>query len=247
MSLNIVFGILLPFIGTSLGAAAVFFTRKKQTGKKGSSLSGFAAGVMVAASVFSLIIPAVDLSAHLGLFSFLPMLCGLWFGIVFLVITEKALSGLIQKDDCSEFMFLLAVVLHNIPEGMAVGVAFSLALATNSLAAFLSALMLSVGISLQNIPEGAIISLPLHNGGASKRKAFVLGSLSGIVEPFSAILALAFSSAVSFILPYLLGFAAGAMLFVSADELLPKAKGLSGSIMFCLGFSVMAVLDIALG
>lgn len=247
MSFQIFLGIVLPFIGTTLGSAAVFFTQKNNLGTKDISLSGFAAGVMVAASVWSLIIPAVEMSSHMGFFAFLPMLSGFWAGILFLIVTEKPFLRLSRKHDSGRLMLVLAVVLHNIPEGIAVGVAFSLALTTGSAPLLVSALMLSVGMTLQNIPEGAIISLPIGNSGKSKTKAFILGSLSGIVEPICAFIALIFSSAASVLLPYLLGFAAGAMIYVSAGELIPRAKGLLGVVWFCVGFSVMMVLDVALG
>ncbi len=247
MSLDIIFGILLPFIGTSLGAAAVFFTKKDSCRTHDGSLSGFAAGVMVAASVWSLIIPAVEMSAHLGIFAFFPMLLGFWAGIIFLILTEKPLQRFTNHKDTGKLMFLLAVVLHNIPEGMAVGVAFALALEAGSAPLLVSAFMLSIGMTLQNVPEGAIISLPLREGGKSKTRSFILGSLSGIVEPIAALATLAFSSAASSLLPYLLGFAAGAMIYVSAGELIPNAKGLRGVLWFCMGFSLMMVLDIALG
>ena len=243
MSLKIIFGILLPFIGTTLGAFFVFFAKRKSSDSK--ALSGFAAGVMLAASVWSLIIPAVEMSASLGIFAFIPMLLGLWSGIAFIIAAEKLIALSYDSESASCASFFLAVVLHNIPEGMAVGVAFALAL--KSPAAFLPAVMMSVGMAMQNIPEGAIISLPLKNGGSSKKKAFILGSLSGIVEPIAAIFTLVFASFAASILPYLLGFAAGAMIFVTADELLPKAKSTGGVLWFCIGFSVMMVLDIALG
>ena len=247
MSLSTFFGILLPFIGTSLGAGAVFLVRKNCACFHGGALSGFAAGVMMAASVWSLIIPSVEMSQSFGLFSFVPMLCGLWAGVLFLVVTENFLSkrGINNKGKGS--LFFLAVVLHNIPEGMAVGVAFAMAVSGNSGAALLSAFMLSVGMTVQNIPEGAIISLPLEEKGVSKNKSFVIGALSGIAEPIFAVATFAFSSVSHVILPYLLGFAAGAMIYVSAKELIPEAKGVRGCLYFLLGFSVMMVLDVCLG
>lgn len=243
MSLKIIFGILLPFIGTTLGAFFVFFAKRKSS--DGKSLSGFAAGVMLAASIWSLIIPAVEMSALLGMLAFIPMLSGLWSGIAFIMAAEKLIALSSDGRRAGQASFFLAVVLHNIPEGMAVGVAFALAL--KSPAAFLPAVMMSFGMAMQNIPEGAIISLPLRSGGASKKKAFILGLLSGIVEPIAAIFTLIFASFAAKTLPFLLGFAAGAMIYVTIDELLPKAKGIKGVLWFCVGFSVMMVLDIALG
>lgn len=243
MFLSVFSGIILPFIGTTLGAAAVFFTCKNNPSSQNAGLSGFASGVMMAASVWSLIIPAVEKSSQLGLFAFFPMLCGVWFGVIFLIWSEKLLSSQGKKGT----LFFFAVILHNIPEGMAVGIALALALSQNSSALLLSALMLSFGMTMQNIPEGAIISLPLAYGGVSKGKAFVYGSLSGIAEPVFAVITLVFSSVSSVILPYLLGFAAGAMIYVSAKELIPDAKGTKGCLCFMFGFSVMMVLDVALG
>jgi len=247
MFLSIFFGIILPFIGTTLGSAGVFFVSRKHSFYRTSTLSGFAAGVMVAASVWSLIIPAVEMSAKLGLFAFLPMLCGFWAGVAFLLFTEALLSSKNKQKEGKDTLFLLAVVLHNIPEGMAVGVAFALAVSQGSDAALVSAFMLAVGMTIQNIPEGAIISLPLADKGYSKSKSFIFGSLSGIAEPVFALISLMFSSVSAMILPYLLGFAAGAMIYVSANELIPEAKGTKGCIFFLLGFSVMMVLDVALG
>lgn len=245
MNCIVFLGILLPFIGTTLGAFLVFFSKK--TGSDSKALSGFAAGVMVAASVWSLIIPAVEMSEKLGIFAFLPMLSGFWFGLLFLIITETALSRFTARNEVGRLSFLIAVVLHNIPEGMAVGVAFAAAAATGERAIFTGALLLSFGMAMQNIPEGAIISLPLKSSGTSKAGSFLLGSLSGIVEPIAAIITMFFSSSAQTVLPVFLGFAAGAMIYVSVSELIPKAHGLKGALWFCMGFSVMMVLDIALG
>lgn len=246
MSLSVFFAILLPFLGTTLGSAAVFFTRKSKNTSQSGALSGFAAGVMTAASVWSLIIPAVEMSDELGYFSFFPMLSGLWAGVAFLILSEKILSSYNEKNS-NDVLFFLAVVLHNIPEGMAVGVAFALAFSQESSALLISALMLSFGMTMQNIPEGAIISLPLANRGISKTRSFIFGSLSGIAEPLFALFTLVFSSVSAMILPYLLGFAAGSMIYVSAKELIPEATGTKGCLCFMLGFSVMMVLDVALG
>ena len=247
MSLSTIIGIFLPFIGTSLGAACVLFSRKNSDCRQSRALFGFSAGVMVAASVWSLIIPSVEMSVSLGFFAFFPMLCGLWVGVAFLLITEKILLSQGRQQEANGSLFLLAVVIHNIPEGMAVGIAFAMAILQNSKAGLLSALMLSLGMTIQNIPEGAIISLPLEAKGVSKLKAFVFGSLSGVAEPVFAVVTLLFSSVSAVILPYLLGFAAGAMIYVSAKELIPEARGEKGCLFFMLGFSLMMVLDVCLG
>ena len=246
MSLLYFFGIILPLIGTTLGSAFVFLARKSSTGNS-THLSGFAAGVMTAASVWSLIIPAVEMSARLGIFAFLPMLSGLWAGVIFLVISEKIMPSENKENSANSPLFYLAVILHNIPEGMAVGVAFAMALSQNSTPLLISAFMLSFGMTMQNIPEGAIISLPLASIGYTKRKAFVYGALSGASEPVFALVTLVFSSVSAMFLPCILGFAAGAMIYVSAKELIPEAAGTKGCLYFMLGFSVMMVLDVALG
>ena len=245
MSLSTVFGIFLPFLGTTLGSSIVFFMRKN-TPFQSATLSGFSAGVMMAASVWSLIIPAVEMSSSLDFFAFYPMLCGLWAGVFFLMMSEKFMTAKNKNHVGKGPLFILAVVLHNIPEGMAVGVAFAMALSHKSPSLFLSALMLSFGMTVQNIPEGAIISLPLHANGYSKKSSFVRGSLSGISEPVFAFITIMFSSVSTVILPHLLGFAAGAMIYVSVKELIPESKGTKGCLCFMLGFSVMMVLDVAL-
>lgn len=253
MSLNVIFGILIPFFGTALGSAAVFFTRKKSL-CNGFCLSGFAAGVMMAASVWSLIIPAIEMSHGLGVFNFLPVLFGFWSGIVFLYLSEKILpvvtKGKSEKYLSGKLIFILAVVLHNIPEGMAVGVAFACITEGEGFVALGAALMLSIGIAMQNIPEGAIISVPLKDDTHSKNSAFIYGVLSGVVEPIAAFVTVLFSSVVISFLPYLLGFAAGAMIYVAVSELIPEAVGKSqrgfvGAFAFFVGFSVMMVLDVA--
>lgn len=247
MSLYLPLGILLPFFGTTLGSAAVFFTRKRNFFVQSGVLSGFSAGVMIAACVWSLIIPAVEMSEHLRRFAFLPMLCGLWAGALFLLLAENLLSRKNTRIHDKNFLFFLAVILHNIPEGMAVGIAFAMAVSNNSKALFVSALILSLGVTIQNIPEGAIMSVPYSEKGTSLYRSFLFGSLSGLPEPVFALVTLLFSSASAVILPYLLGFAAGAMIYVSVKELIPEAKGVKGCICFLSGFSVMMVLDIALG
>lgn len=243
MSLYVFLGMLLPFIGTSLGAGVVFLTKNAASPSKSKSLSGFASGVMVAASIWSLIIPSISMSESMGVFKFLPALSGLWTGLVFLFLCDKLLS----KANLHKNLFYMSIVLHNIPEGMAVGLAFACALSENVSMGIAGAVMLSLGMSLQNIPEGAIISLPLEGKGTSKEKAFVLGSLSGIVEPVFAFITLMFAPFFSCLLPFFLGFAAGAMIFVTITELIPDADGTIGAFSFFGGFSLMMILDVALG
>lgn len=243
MSLYVFFGIILPFIGTSLGAGVVFMTQNPLSQSANNSLSGFASGVMIAASIWSLIIPSVSMSENLGFFKFLPALFGIWSGLVFLLLCDKPMS----KNASRKTLFYLSVVLHNIPEGMAVGLAFACANSKDASMGLTGAVMLSLGMALQNIPEGAIISLPLESGGVSKEKAFVLGSLSGIVEPVFALITIMFSSFFACFLPFFLGFAAGAMIFVTVTELIPEASGNTGVFSFFGGFSLMMVLDVALG
>lgn len=242
-------GILIPFFGTSLGAAAVFLMQQRIRPRTEQLLSGFAAGVMVAASVWSLLLPAIEMSAKP---QWLSPAIGFVLGTVFLVLTEKGSEHLQSKKMRSKNRSLcLAVTLHNIPEGMAVGVGFAGALSARSGTATAAAFALAVGIAIQNFPEGAIISMPLKGEGYSKPKAFVYGVLSGVVEPVGAALTLALSAAVVKVLPLLLAFAAGAMIYVCVNELIPASKsegkiniGICG---FSCGFLVMMILDVALG
>ena len=243
MNLQLLFGILLPFFGTAIGAAVVFFGKTKRLSDKNELLSGFASGVMMAASVWSLIIPAVEMCSDFGFFGFVPMILGLWFGLFFMLFLEKHSPHFFKEKRSEKSLFYLAVVLHNIPEGMAVGASFACAANGN----LIPALLLSLGIALQNIPEGAIISAPLRAEGKSRRKSFAYGALSGAVEPAAAIFTLMFSAFATSVLPYLLGFAAGAMICVTLKELLPRATENKGVLWFFVGFSLMAVLDIALG
>lgn len=259
MLLEIVFGCLLPFIGTLLGAGCVFFTRGELGKGFRAIVSGIASGVMIAASVWSLLIPAMEYesSAALGRLAFLPATLGAWFGIFFLLLTSNAFSRLNEREILNKAkrsfgensMLFVSVTLHNLPEGMAVGVAYAAFIASPSGEALGGALALSIGIAIQNFPEGAIISMPLRAGGVSKRKAFVYGVLSGIVEPIGAAITLLAVSAILPILPFLLGFAAGAMIYAVVKELMPSVseKGEVGAIFFALGFSVMMVLDVAFG
>ena len=260
MNLNIFYGILIPFLGTSIGAACVFFMKNTLSDKIQRALTGFAAGVMVAASVWSLIIPAIEQSASMGKLSFLPAAIGFWIGILFLLLLDHIIPHLHQNSNQAEgpksklgrtTMMVLAVTLHNIPEGMAVGVMYAGFLAENAQITATSALALSLGIAIQNFPEGAIISMPLRAEGESKRKAFLGGVLSGVVEPIGAVMTILAAQLVIPALPYLLSFAAGAMLYVVVEELIPEmSQGQHsniGTLFFALGFSLMMILDVALG
>ena len=254
------FGILIPFLGTALGAACVFLMKKSLGDAVQRALTGFAAGVMVAASVWSLLIPAIEQSADRGKFSFFPAFIGFWIGVLFLLALDHLIPHLHAGSDQAEgpktklgrtTMMVLAVTLHNIPEGMAVGVMYAGFLAGNAQITAAGALALSLGIAIQNFPEGAIISLPLRAEGESKAKAFFGGVLSGIVEPIGAVLTIVAAQLIVPALPYLLSFAAGAMLYVVVEELIPEmSQGRHsniGTVFFAAGFSVMMVLDVALG
>ena len=252
-------GLLIPFLGTTAGAACVFFMKKTLGDLVQRSLAGFAAGVMVAASIWSLLIPAIDQSAHLGKLSFLPAFAGFWCGILFLLALDHLIPHLHVGREQAEgpksnlsrtVMMVLAVTLHNIPEGMAVGVMYAGFLSDNPQITAASALALSLGIAIQNFPEGAIISLPLRAEGESKGRAFLGGVFSGVVEPIGAVLTILAAQLVIPALPYLLSFAAGAMLYVVVEELIPEmSQGRHsnlGTVFFAVGFSVMMVLDVAL-
>ena len=258
--MEVLFGILIPFIGTTLGSACVFFMKKSLGDLVQRSLAGFAAGVMVAASIWSLLIPAIEQSEDMGKLSFLPAFIGFWVGVLFLLLLDRLIPHLHIGSDKAEgpksklgrtTMMVLAVTLHNIPEGMAVGVMYAGFLAGNSQITAASALALSLGIAIQNFPEGAIISMPLKAEGESKGKAFLGGVLSGVVEPVGAVLTLLAARLVIPALPYLLSFAAGAMLYVVVEELIPEmSQGRHsniGTIFFAVGFSIMMTLDVALG
>ena len=258
--MEVLFGILIPFIGTALGSACVFFMKKSLGDSVQRALAGFAAGVMVAASIWSLLIPAIEQSEGMGKLSFLPAGIGFWVGVLFLLLLDRLIPHLHIGSDKAEgpesklgrtTMMVLAVTLHNIPEGMAVGVMYAGFLAGNSQITAASALALSLGIAIQNFPEGAIISMPLKAEGESKSKAFLGGVLSGIVEPVGAVLTLLAAQFVIPALPYLLSFAAGAMLYVVVEELIPEmSQGKHsniGTVFFAVGFSVMMTLDVALG
>ncbi len=251
---------MIPFIGTTLGAACVFFMQKAMNITLQKILSGFAAGVMVAASVWSLLIPSMDMAGNLGKLAFLPAAAGMMFGIAFLLFLDRLIPHLHVNEEKPEgpktslkksSMLILAVTLHNIPEGMAVGAVFAGMLADSELITVMGAFALSIGIAIQNLPEGAIISMPVCAAGLSKKKAFMYGMLSGVVEPAGAVLTIWLSGFLIPLLPYLLSFAAGAMIYVVVEELIPEAvEGEHtniGTISFAVGFVLMMALDVALG
>lgn len=256
--MEIFLGIMIPFIGTSIGALMVFFMRKSLNIKVEKILLGFASGVMIAASIWSLLMPSIEMAEEQGKVAWTPAVIGFVFGILFLLIIDLIVPHLENgkvKGIKSKFnrntMLVLAVTLHNIPEGMAVGVVFAGLLSGNTAVTLAGAFALSIGIAVQNFPEGAIISMPLRSKGMSKKKAFIYGVLSGIVEPIAAFITLMLTSFIVPLLPYLLAFAAGAMIYVVVDELIPESqKGeLSslGTIGVTIGFLIMMVLDVALG
>ena len=245
-------GILIPFIGTSLGSSLVFFLKKDMNERFEKLTVGFAAGVMIAASVWSLIIPSVEMAEKQGKIEWLPATIGLISGVLFLIIINKVAEKIETKRNGKKLnMLLFSVTLHNIPEGMAVGVCFAGFLSDNAGIALFEAMILAIGIAIQNIPEGAIISMPLKMEGMSKAKAFLYGVLSGIVEPIASIITILLINIVVPILPYLLSFAAGAMIYVVVEELVPKMhngkKSTLGVIGVTIGFALMMILDIALG
>lgn len=256
----ILIGILLPFLGTVLGSAMVFLVKGEINIKVQKFLLGFAAGVMIAASIWSLIMPSIELSEHLGKLAFLPAAIGFLLGIAFLLLLDSIIPHLHLNSQKPEgvkstlkkrTMLMLSVTLHNIPEGMAVGVVLAGAIYGNELLSMSSALVLAAGIAIQNFPEGAVISMPLLSDGVSKPKSFLYGTLSGIVEPIAAALTLLLTSFISPILPYILAFAAGAMIYVVVEELIPESQEGSHSniatIGCAIGFVIMMILDISLG
>ncbi len=260
MIMEVIKGLLIPFGGTTLGAACVFFMKKKMNLNVQKALTGFAAGVMVAASIWSLIIPAMDQAASMGKLAFVPAVVGFWIGIFFLLLLDHVIPHLHINSEKAEgpksqlkktTMLVLTVALHNIPEGMAVGVVYAGLLSGNEQITIMGALALSLGIAIQNFPEGAIISMPLRAAGMKKSKAFLYGMLSGVVEPIGALLTILGASFIEPALPYLLSFAAGAMIYVVVEELVPEmAEGEHsniGTICFAIGFTVMMSLDVALG
>ena len=258
--MNVMLGILIPFAGTAAGAACVFFMKDQLQPQVQKMLLGFASGVMVAASVWSLLIPSMDMAADMGKFAFVPAAAGFLMGIAFLLIMDRLVPHLHMDHEEPEglksnlkktTMLVLAVTLHNIPEGMAVGVVFAGMLQGKELITLTGAFALSIGIAIQNFPEGAIISMPLKSEGLSRGKAFLYGAASGIVEPLGAGLTILLASYITPVLPYLLAFAAGARSYVVVDELIPEsAEGEHsniGTIGFAVGFVLMMILDVALG
>lgn len=260
MTKEIVYGLLIPFLGTAAGAGCVFFMKRQMSDFLQRALAGFAAGVMVAASVWSLLIPAIEQSLEMGNWSFLPAAVGFWLGILFLLLLDHIIPHLHVNSNDAEgpksklqrtTMLVLAVTLHNIPEGMAVGVVYAGFMTGSTKITAMGALALSIGIAIQNFPEGAIISMSLRAEGMKKRAAFSKGVLSGIVEPIGAVLTILAAGLVVPALPYLLGFAAGAMMYVVVEELIPElSQGKHsnvGTMFFAAGFTVMMILDVALG
>lgn len=253
-------GIILPFLGTTLGAACVFLMKKNFAPLLQKSLTGFAAGVMVAASVWSLLIPSVEMTGKEGFMSILPAIVGFLGGILFLLFLDSVIPHQHIDSNLSEgprshlsktTKLVFAITLHNIPEGMAVGVALAGALEHSSYMSMAGAVALSVGIAIQNFPEGAIVSMPLRSAGNSRRKSFVMGTLSGIVEPIGTVVTILLASLVLPILPYLLAFAAGSMMYVVVEELIPETQegkhSNMGTIGFAVGFLLMMTLDVLLG
>ena len=247
MNMEVFRGVMIPFMGTALGAACVLFMKGKLNVSVQRALTGFAAGVMVAASVWSLLIPAMEQAETMGSWAFVPAVAGVWLGVLFLLLLDRIIPHLHQSSEEPEgpksslkktTMLVLAVTLHNIPEGMAVGVLYAGWMAGND-------------TITMNFPEGAIISMPLRAEGMSKQKAFLHGALSGIVEPVAALLTMWGASLIVPVLPYLLSFAAGAMLYVVVEELIPEMSvghhSNLGTVFFTVGFTVMLALDVALG
>ena len=259
-TMKIIVGLLIPLAGTVLGAAMVFFLKGEMKPKLQKALLGFASGVMIAASVWSLLIPSIEMAEANGDIAWIPATVGFLLGIGFLLLLDTVIPHLHMNSDKPEgkkaklgksVMLVLAVTLHNIPEGMAVGVVFAGMTAGNAVISTASAFALAIGIAIQNFPEGAIISMPLIGTGISKRKAFSYGVLSGIVEPIGAIVTILLTSLIAPVLPYILAFAAGAMIYVVIEELIPEAQAGEhsniGTIGAALGFALMMILDVALG
>ena len=258
--MTIFWGLMIPFVGTALGSACVFFMKKELSEMVRRALTGFASGVMVAASIWSLIIPAMEQSEGMGKLSFVPACVGFWIGILFLLFLDSVIPHLHMNAEKAEgpkaklkktTMMVLAVTLHNIPEGMAVGVVYAGLRAGNTTISAGGALALALGIAIQNFPEGAIISMPLHAEGQSKGRAFIDGVLSGAVEPIGGLLTILAAGLIVPAMPYLLSFAAGAMMYVVVEELIPEMSegehSNVGVVMFAVGFTLMMALDVALG
>ena len=257
--MNIAFGLLIPFLGTVLGSAMVFLMKNKMNKKVEKLLLGFASGVMIAAAIWSLINPSIEIASEQGKIAWIPAAVGFILGMTFLLVLDSVIPHMHLESDKPEgvksklkktTMLVLAVTLHNIPEGMAVGVIFAGAMLGNTGITMAGALALAVGIAIQNFPEGAIISMPLKSEGVSKPKAFLYGALSGIVEPIGALVTIFLTSLVVPVLPYLLSFAAGAMIYVVVEELIPESQAGEhsnlGTVGVAIGFVIMMILDVAL-
>lgn len=257
--MNLVIGLLIPFLGTTLGSAMVFIMKDKMNLKVEKVLLGFASGIMIAASVWSLIIPSIDMAKSQGTIAWMPAAVGFLLGIIFLLILDSLIPHLHLESDKPEgikaklkktTMMVFAVTLHNIPEGMAVGVTFAGTLVGNAGVTLTGAFALAIGIAIQNFPEGAIISMPLKSEGMSKPKAFLYGTLSGAVEPIGAIFTILLTNCILPVLPYIMSFAAGAMIYVVVEELIPESQAGShsnlGTVGIAIGFVLMMVLDVAL-
>lgn len=258
--MTIFYCIVIPFLGTSLGALGVYFIKGDLPRTIHRALTGFAAGVMVAASIWSLLIPAINESEHLGKGAVIPAVIGFWIGILFLLFLDKIIPHLHQYSNEDEgkknnlhktTKMLLAVTLHNIPEGMAIGIVLASVISGNTEITNAAALTLAIGIAIQNFPEGAIVSMPLYSEGINKNKAFAGGVISGVVEAIACILTLFISNLIIPLLPYLLSFAAGAIIYVVVEELIPEMStgkhSNIGTIFFAVGFTLMMALDIMLG
>lgn len=258
--MQLLIGLLIPFLGTTLGSSMVFWMKNKMNAKTEKILLGFASGVMIAASIWSLIIPAINMAEEQGKVAWVPAAIGFLLGIVFLLVLDSVVPHMHLETDKPEgiksklkktTMMLFAVTLHNIPEGMAVGVTFAGAIMGNTGITIAGAIALACGIAVQNFPEGAIVSMPLRSEGVSKPKAFLYGTLSGIVEPIAAIITILLANAIIPILPYFLSFAAGAMIYVVVEELIPESQAGEhsniGTIGVAIGFVIMMILDVALG
>lgn len=260
MNIRLIQELLIPFFGTMLGSAMVFFMKNKMNLKVQKLLLGFASGVMIAASIWSLLIPSIDMAEEQEKVAWVPAVIGFLFGIIFLLLLDSVIPHMHLDNEKPEgiksklkktTMMIFAVTLHNIPEGMAVGVTFAGALLGNTGITMAGAFALAIGIAIQNFPEGAIISMPLKSEGVSKSKAFLYGTLSGVVEPIGAIITILLTETVVPILPYLLSFAAGTMIYVVVEELIPESQAGEhsniGTIGVAIGFAIMMILDIALG
>lgn len=258
--MQVILGLLIPFLGTTLGSSMVFLMKDKLNLKTEKILLGFASGVMIAASVWSLIIPSINMAEEQGKIAWVPAAIGFLLGMLFLLVLDSVIPHMHLESDKPEgvksklkktTMMLLAVTLHNIPEGMAVGVIFAGALMGKTGITISGAIALACGIAIQNFPEGAIVSMPVKSEGESKPKAFLYGVLSGVVEPIAAVLTILLANTIIPLLPYLLSFAAGAMLYVVVEELIPESQAGEhsniGTIGVAIGFVIMMILDVALG